>query len=310
MIEAVFDCATRLFGLQFKTLDVPLYHADCRAWEVTRSGQHLAVFVGDYLARSSKQSGAWCSAMRKQARYPKKQTPVVINVCNFAKGEPTLLSFDDARTLFHEFGHALHHILSNVTYESVAGTSVAQDFVELPSQLYEHWLELPEVLAKYATHAQTGDPMPQEMLAKLLNVATFDMGFSTVEYIASALVDLELHDGPAPADAMLIQAAVLENIGMHEAISMRHAIPHFAHVFSGDGYASSYYSYMWSEVMDADAFAAFEEAGDPFDPERAKALEYNILSTGGSRDAQELYLAFRGKLPEVEALLKGRGLVA
>lgn len=310
MIDAAFACATRLFGLQFKTLDVPLYHTDCHAWEVTRNGQHIAVFIGDYLARSSKRSGAWCSAMRKQARFPKVQTPVVINVCNFAKGKPTLLSFDDARTLFHEFGHALHHMLSNVTYESVSGTSVARDFVELPSQLYEHWLELPDVLKTYATHTKTGDPMPQEMLSKLLNAATFDMGFSTVEYVASALVDLELHDGPAPADVMQKQAEVLENIGMHEAISMRHAIPHFAHVFSGDGYASGYYSYMWSEVMDADAFAAFEEAGDAFDPERAKALEDNILSTGGSRDAQELYLDFRGKLPQVEALLKGRGLVA
>lgn len=310
MIEAAFACATRLFGLQFKTLDAPLYHTDCRAWEVTRNGQHVAVFIGDYLARGSKRSGAWCSAMRKQARFPKVQTPVVINVCNFAKGEPTLLSFDDARTLFHEFGHALHHMLSNVIYESVSGTSVARDFVELPSQLYEHWLEQPEVLAEFATHAQTGDPMPQEMLSKLLNATTFDMGFATVEYVASALVDLELHDGTAPADVMQKQAEVLENIGMPEAISMRHATPHFAHVFSGDGYASGYYSYMWSEVMDADAFAAFEEVGDAFDPERAKALEDNILSTGGSRDAQALYLAFRGKLPQVEALLKGRGLVA
>lgn len=309
MIEAAFTCATRLFGLQFKTLDLPLYHTDCRAWEVTRDGQHLAVFIGDYFARDSKRSGAWCSAMRKQAMFPSAQTPVVINVCNFAKSEPSLLSFDDARTLFHEFGHALHHMLSNVTYESISGTAVARDFVELPSQLYEHWLELPEVLAEFATHTETGDPMPTEMLCKLLNAASFDTGFATVEYVASALVDLELHDGPAPVDVMQRQAEVLRDIGMPEAISMRHATPHFAHVFAGDGYASGYYSYMWSEVMDADAFAAFEEAGGAFDPERAKALEDNILSTGGSRDAQELYLAFRGKLPQVEALLKGRGLM-
>ena len=310
MIEAAFACATRLFGLHFKPLDVSLYHADCRAWDVTRDGQHVAVFIGDYFARGSKRSGAWCSAMRAQARFPKVQTPVVINVCNFAKSEPSLLSFDDARTLFHEFGHALHQMLSNVTYESISGTSVARDFVELPSQLYEHWLEVPEVLAEFATHAQTGDPMPQEMLDKLLSAATFDMGFATVEYVASALVDLEFHDGAAPADVMQKQAEVLDSIDMHEAISMRHATPHFAHIFSGDGYASGYYSYMWSEVMDADAFAAFEEAGDAFDPERAKALEENILSTGGSQDAQALYLAFRGKLPEVGALLRGRGLVA
>lgn len=309
MIEAAFSCATRLFGLQFKPLDVSLYHPDCRAWDVTRDGQHVAVFIGDYFARSSKRSGAWCSAMRSQARFPKVQTPIVINVCNFAKAEPSLLSFDDARTLFHEFGHALHQMLSNVTYESISGTSVARDFVELPSQLYEHWLEVPEVLAEFATHAQTGDPMPKEMLDKLLSAATFDMGFATVEYVASALVDLEFHDGAAPADVMQKQAEVLDNIDMHAAISMRHATPHFAHVFSGDGYSSGYYSYMWSEVMDADAFAAFEETGDAFDPERAKALEENILSTGGSQDAQALYLAFRGKLPEVEALLKGRGLL-
>ena len=310
MIEAAFACATRLFGLEFKPLDISLYHADCRAWEVTRNDQHVAVFIGDYFARGSKRSGAWCSAMREQARFPEVQTPIVINVCNFAKADPSLLSFDDARTLFHEFGHALHQMLSNVTYESISGTSVARDFVELPSQLYEHWLEVPEVLAEFATHALTGEPMPQEMLNKLLSAANFDMGFATVEYVASALVDLEFHNGAAPADVMQKQAEILDSIDLHEAIAMRHATPHFAHVFSGDGYSSGYYSYMWSEVMDADAFAAFEEAGDAFDPERAKALEENILSTGGSQDAQALYLAFRGKLPQVEALLEGRGLVA
>jgi peptidyl-dipeptidase Dcp len=310
MIEASFACASRLFGLQFKPLEVPLYHDDCRAWEVTRDGEHVAVFIGDYFARGSKRSGAWCSAMRAQAKFPKVQTPVVINVCNFAKGDPALLSYDDARTLFHEFGHALHQMLSNVTYESISGTSVARDFVELPSQLYEHWLEVPEVLAEFATHADTGAPMPQDMLDKVLGAATFDMGFSTVEYVASALVDLEFHDGPAPKDPMQKQAEVLERLGMPAAISMRHATPHFAHVFAGDGYSSGYYSYMWSEVMDADAFAAFEEAGGAFDAERAKALEANILSTGGSRDPEELYLAFRGSLPKVEALLKGRGLAA
>ncbi len=310
MIEAAFDCATRLFGLSFAPLDVPLYHADCRAWEVTRDGVHVAVFIGDYFARGSKRSGAWCSAMRSQAKYPKGQTPVVINVCNFAKGDPALLSYDDARTLFHEFGHALHQMLSNVTYESVSGTSVARDFVELPSQLYEHWLDVPQVLAEFATHAETGQAMPQEMLDKVLAAATYDMGFQTVEYVASALVDLAFHDGAAPDDPMARQAEVLREIGMPEAIVMRHATPHFAHVFAGDGYSSGYYSYMWSEVMDADAFAAFEEAGGAFDPDRAAALEEHILSTGGSRDAAELYTAFRGRLPGVDALLKGRGLAA
>lgn len=310
MIEASFACATRLFGLEFKPLDVPLYHADCRAWEVTRNGAHVAVFIGDYFARGSKRSGAWCSAMRAQAKFPKVQSPVVINVCNFAKGDPALLSYDDARTLFHEFGHALHQMLSNVTYESISGTSVARDFVELPSQLYEHWLDVPEVLGEFATHAKTGEAMPKEMLDKVLGAATYDMGFQTVEYIASALVDLEFHKGTPPEDVMAKQREVLGSIGMPEAITMRHATPQFAHVFSGDGYSSGYYSYMWSEVMDADAFEAFEEAGGAFDPERARALEEHILSTGGSRDAAELYVAFRGRLPGVEALLKGRGLVA
>ena len=310
MIEASFACATRLFGLEFTPLDVPLYHADCRAWEVTRGGKHVAVFIGDYFARGSKRSGAWCSAMRAQAKFPKVQSPVVINVCNFAKSDPALLSYDDARTLFHEFGHALHQMLSDVTYESVSGTSVARDFVELPSQLYEHWLEVPEVLGEFATHATTGKAMPKEMLDKVLGAATFDMGFQTVEYVASALVDLEFHDGAPPADPMAKQAEVLDALGMPAAIRMRHATPQFAHVFAGDGYSSAYYSYMWSEVMDADAFQAFEEAGGAFDAERAKALETHILSTGGSRDAAELYVAFRGRLPGVEALLKGRGLAA
>ncbi|WP_170562908.1 M3 family metallopeptidase [Ruegeria atlantica] len=310
MIEAAFACANRLFGLEFTPLDVPLYHPDCRAWDVTRDGQHIAVFIGDYFARGSKRSGAWCSAMRGQAKFPKEQAPIVINVCNFAKGDPALLSYDDARTLFHEFGHALHQMLSNVTYESISGTSVARDFVELPSQLFEHWLEVPEVLAEFATHAETGEPMPQDMLDKVLKAANFDQGFQTVEYVASALVDLAFHDGAAPSDPMAKQAEVLAGIGMPKAIGMRHATPHFAHVFAGDGYSSGYYSYMWSEVMDADAFAAFEEAGGAFDAERAKALEDNILSTGGSREAEDLYLAFRGRLPGVEALLKGRGLIA
>ena len=308
MIGAAFDCAHRLFGLEFTPLDVPLYHADCRAWEVTRQGRHVAVFIGDYFARASKRSGAWCSAMRGQAKRPKVQGPVVINVCNFAKGDPALLSYDDARTLFHEFGHALHQMLSDVTYESLSGTNVARDFVELPSQLYEHWLEVPEVLDAHARHVETGAPMPAGLRDKVLGAATFDMGFQTVEYVASALVDLTFHEGAPPGDVMARQAEVLAEIGMPKAIAMRHATPHFAHVFAGDGYSSGYYSYMWSEVMDADAFAAFEEAGGAFDPERAAALERHILSRGGSEEAGALFEAFRGRMPGVEALLKGRGL--
>ncbi|MFK7875519.1 MAG: M3 family metallopeptidase [Paracoccaceae bacterium] len=310
MIDASFACANRLFDLEFKPLDVALYHEDARAWEVTRGGKHIAVFIGDYFARGSKRSGAWCSAMRSQAKWPVAQTPIVVNVCNFAKGDPALLSYDDARTLFHEFGHALHQMLSDVTYESVSGTSVARDFVELPSQLYEHWLEVPEVLREFATHAETGAAMPEDLLARVLGAATYDMGFQTVEYVASAMVDLAFHEGDATRDPMALQTEILTGLGMPHSISMRHATPHFAHVFAGDGYSSGYYSYMWSEVMDADAFAAFEEAGGAFDRERAKSLETHILSAGGTADAADLYVAFRGRLPGVEALLKGRGLAA
>ena len=308
MIAASFDCANRLFGLSFKPLDVPLYHGDARAWEVTRDGTHVAVFIGDYFARGSKRSGAWCSAMRSQKKLGGDTRPIVVNVCNFAKGDPSLLSYDDARTLFHEFGHALHQMLSDVTYGSISGTSVARDFVELPSQLYEHWLEVPEVLEKFATHVETGAAMPKDLLERLLAAQTYDMGFSTVEYVASALVDLDFHDGDAVGNPMESQEKTLERIGMPHAIEMRHRTPQFAHVFAGDGYSSGYYSYMWSEVMDADAFEAFEEAGGAFDPKMAKALETHILSAGGSQEADVLYTAFRGRMPGVEALLKGRGL--
>ena len=312
MIEAAFSCASRLFDLSFEPVELDLYHEDCRAWNVTRNGKHVAVFVGDYFARGSKRSGAWCSAMRAQNRMDKEVRPVVLNVCNFAKpsGGPALLSYDDARTLFHEFGHALHQMLSDVTYEMVSGTSVPRDFVELPSQLYEHWMEVPEVFETFATHAITGAAMPADLRERLLGASTYNMGFQTVEYVASALVDLDFHDGPPPADAMQAQAETLDRIGMPAAIRMRHATPHFAHVFSGGYYAASYYSYMWSEVMDADAFEAFEDAGSAFDSKTAKALEEHILSKGGSVDPKDLYIAFRGRLPGVQALLKGRGLAA
>ena len=311
MIAASFDCASRLFGLSFAEVAVPLYHPDVRAWEVTRDGAHLALFIGDYFARGGKRSGAWCSALQSQRKRPTALTPIVINVCNFSKpvaGTPALLSFDDARTLFHEFGHALHQMLSDVSYSAVSGTSVARDFVELPSQLYEHWLEVPEVLQKFAIHAETGEAMPAELLSRMLGAATFDMGFQTVEYVASALVDLAFHEGGAPEDPMVRQAEILAEIGMPVSIGMRHATPHFAHVFAGDGYSSAYYSYMWSEVMDADAFASFEEATGAFDAERAQALQDHILSKGGSEDAEALYLAFRGRMPDATALLRNRGL--
>lgn len=309
MLAAQFDCANRLFGLEFRPLDVAMYHPDARAWEVSRGGRHVAVFIGDYFARGSKRSGAWCSTFREQDRLDDEVRPIVLNVCNFAKGEPALLSYDDARTLFHEFGHALHQMLSDVTYRTISGTNVARDFVELPSQLYEHWLEVPEVLETHARHWQTDEPMPQAMLQRLLAANTYDQGFATVEFVASAMVDLAFHEGPAPEDPMAVEAEVLAGLGMPQAIRMRHATPHFQHVFAGDGYSSGYYSYMWSEVMDADAFAAFEEAGDYFDKATAERLERFILSAGGRQEADRAYTAFRGRMPGVEPLLKGRGLL-
>ena len=310
MIAAAFDCANRLFGLEFAPVDVPLYHSDCRAWAVTRGGEHIAIFIGDYFARGSKRSGAWCSAMQAQAKFPKLQHPIVVNVCNFAKDTPALLSADDVRTLFHEFGHALHQMLSNVAYEMVSGTSVPRDFVELPSQLYEHWAMVPEVMQKHALHCETNEPIPQDLLDRVIGAQNYDMGFSTVEFIASAMVDLEFHQGPLSGDVMDRQAEILRDLDMPSAIEMRHATPHFAHVFSGGYYASAYYSYMWAEVMDADAFAAFSERQNPFDPDVAAALERHILSQGGSQAPEDLYITFRGRLPKVDALLRGRGLAA
>lgn len=309
MINAAFDCSTRLFGLEFKEIHVPLYHPDCRAWEVTRQEKHVALFIGDYFARGSKRSGAWCSAMRSQAKFPREKSPIVINVCNFAKGDPTLLSYDEARTLFHEFGHALHQMLSEVTYEMISGTSVPRDFVELPSQLYEHWLEVPKVLEKFATHIDTGEAMPPALIDKVLESANFDMGFQTVEYLASAMVDMDYHTRDVPIDIIARQDEILKAMGMPNAIGMRHATTQFGHIFSSDSYASGYYSYMWSEVMDTDAFAAFQEKGDAFDFELARSLEENILSKGGSEEPEALYKAYRGRLPVVEALLRGRGLL-
>lgn len=312
MLGAVFDVAHRLFRLDFAPLSAPLWAPDVRAWRVTRDGKLMAIFVGDFFARPGKRSGAWCSALQMQHKMGEGQRPIVVNVCNFtppeAPGAPAFLSWDDARTLFHEFGHASHHILSDVTWPSISGTSVAQDFVELPSQLYEHWLEQPAVLDAHARHHATGEPLPAALRDKLLAAGSADAGFSTVEYLESALVDLDFHRGAPPADPMARQGEVLARLDAPDAIPMRHATPHFAHVFAGDSYAAGYYSYMWSEVMDADAFAAFEEAGNIFDPEVAARLEETILSRGGSAPAEELWLAFRGRMPGVEPLLKGRRL--
>ncbi|MBX9990077.1 M3 family metallopeptidase [Phreatobacter oligotrophus] len=314
MIEAAFDVATRLFGVTFRRReDVPVYHPDVRAYEMLRDGKPVGLFLGDYYARSTKRSGAWMSAFRSQEKLSGEVLPIIVNVMNFAKppqGQPALLSFDDARTLFHEFGHGLHGLLSNVTYPLLSGTSVARDFVEFPSQLYEHWLERPEVLSRFAIHAETGEAMPQALIDKLIAARTFNQGFATVEYVSSALVDLAFHSlsDAEGIDPIAFEAAELKRIGMPDGLVMRHRTPHFAHVFSGDGYSAGYYSYMWSEVLDADGFAAFEETGDPFDPKLAQRLGAFVYSAGNSRDPMEAYVAFRGREPDPEALLVKRGL--
>jgi peptidyl-dipeptidase Dcp len=316
MIEAAFDCAGRLFGLSFsERKDVPVWHPDVRVWEVKDSaGRHKALFYGDYFARPSKRSGAWMTSLRDQQKLDGDIAPQIINVCNFSKGadgEPALLSPDDARTLFHEFGHGLHGMLSDVTYPSLSGTSVFTDFVELPSQLYEHWQEQPQVLRQFARHYQTGEPLPDELLKRFIAARKFNQGFATVEFVSSALIDLEFHTQPASAsqDVRAFERQELEKIGMPAEISLRHRPQQFGHIFSGDHYASGYYSYMWSEVMDADAFGAFEEAGDIFDPAVAKRLHDDIYASGGSRDPEDAYVAFRGREPEPDALLRRRGLL-
>jgi peptidyl-dipeptidase Dcp len=316
MIEAAFDCARRLFGLSFsERRDIPVWHPDVRVWEVRdREGRHQALFYGDYFARPSKRSGAWMTSLRDQQKLDGDVAPLVVNVCNFAKGAegaPSLLSPDDARTLFHEFGHGLHGMLSDVTYPSLAGTSVFTDFVELPSQLYEHWQEQPQVLQQFARHYQTDEPLPDDLLQRFIAARKFNQGFATVEFVASALIDLEFHTQPASAsrDVRAFERNELEKIGMPAEISLRHRPQQFGHIFSGDHYAAGYYSYMWSEVMDADAFGAFEEAGDIFDAAVAKRLHDDIYSSGGSRDPEDAYVAFRGREPEPDALLRRRGLL-
>jgi peptidyl-dipeptidase Dcp len=319
MIEAAFYTATRLFGLRFAPRgDVPVWHPDVRVWQVSGAGgEDIGLFFGDYFARPSKRSGAWMTSLRAQQKLAGKITPHIVNVCNFAKapaGESTLLSFDDARTLFHEFGHALHGLLSAVTYPRIAGTNVATDFVELPSQLYEHWLEQPALLRRFALHCRTGAPMPEDLLQRLVAARNFNKGFATVEYIACAEMDLDLHSLSAKASAQTLdprrfEAESLARLGMPEEIVMRHRLPHFTHIFAGGGYAAGYYSYMWSEVLDADAFAAFEEAGDIFDPATAQRLRDCVYAVGGRQDPAEAYKAFRGRLPTAEALLRKRGFI-
>ncbi|MCX5478309.1 M3 family metallopeptidase [Kaistia geumhonensis] len=316
VIEAAFDTASRLFGLRFtERTDIPAYHPDVRVFEVTdESGAPVGLFLGDYFARSSKRSGAWMSDYRGQEKLVADIRPIIVNVMNFAKGAdgaPTLLSYDDARTLFHEFGHGLHGLLSDVTYPSIAGTNVARDFVEFPSQLYEHWFERPEILSRFAVHYRTGEPMPDALIGRLKASRSFNQGFATVEYVASALVDMKLHllKEAKSLDATAFEKAVLDEIGMPQAMVMRHRTPHFQHVFAGDGYSSAYYSYLWSETLDADGFRAFEEAGDIFAPEPARKLKDFVYAAGNRRTPDEAYRAFRGRDPDPSALLEKRGLM-
>jgi peptidyl-dipeptidase Dcp len=294
---------------------MPVWHPDVRVWEIRAAdGRHLGLFFGDYFARPSKRSGAWMSTLREQEKLDAEVRPLVFNVMNFSKGAddgPALLSHDDARTLFHEFGHALHALLSDVTYPLISGTGVATDFVELPSQLYEQWLDTPEILKEFAVHCRTGEPMPDALVAKLKAARTFNQGFATVEYVASAIVDLDYHalTSAEELDPAAFERAALDRIGMPEEIVMRHRSPHFSHVFAGDHYSAAYYSYMWSEVLDADAFKAFEETGNVFDRATAERLHRCIYAAGGSREPDAAYTAFRGRLPTEEALLRRRGLV-
>ncbi len=317
LIEAAFTTANRLFGITFEEQKgLELYHPDVRAWDVRdRDGRHLGLFLGDYFARPAKRSGAWMSGLRGQEKLGGDIRPIIVNVMNFskpAKGAPALLGFDDARTLFHEFGHALHGLLSDVTYPLLAGTHVDRDFVEFPSQLLEHWLEEPAILAEFARHHATGEPMPEDLASRLAAARNFDQGFATLEYAACAIIDLELHL-LAEAEGLDIGAFEQERLtalGMPAAIAMRHRPPQFAHVFSGGGYAAGYYSYLWSEVLDADGFEAFREAGDAFDPEVARRLREFVLAAGNRMDPVEAYRAFRGRDPEAQALLVKRGLAA
>ncbi len=314
MIEAVFYTAHRLFGLDFLPRDdVPVYHPDVKVWEVRKGGEAIGLFYGDYYARATKRGGAWMSSFRDQENLDGRVLPLIVNNCNFPKpapGQPALLSFDEAETLFHEFGHALHGLLSDVRFPRLSGTNVAQDFVELPSQLFEHWLEEPEVLERFAVHAQTGKAMPKPLLEKLTAARNFNQGFATVEFLASAFVDLDFHalTKAEKIDAHGFERASLERIGMPVEIAMRHRPAHFLHVFAGDGYSAGYYSYLWAEVLDADGFKAFKEAGDAFDPATAKRLYDYIYSAGGTRDYAQSYRQFRGRDPDIEALLEGRGL--
>jgi peptidyl-dipeptidase Dcp len=312
--EGMFWVAGELFNFKFTPVtNVPVYHPDVRVWEVTdkTTGRHLGLWYFDPYARPGKRSGAWMNAYRSQEKMDGDVTTIVSNNSNFVKGkpgEPILISWDDATTLFHEFGHALHGLSSNVTYPSLSGTAVARDYVEFPSQLMEHWLSTPEVLQRFALHYQTGEPIPQPLVDKIKKAATFNQGFATVEYLASALVDMKFHlAGLQKIDPDKFERETLAQLGMPKEIVMRHRTPQFGHVFAGDGYSAGYYSYLWSDVLTADAFGAFTEAGGPYDKAVAARLVKYIFSVGNTVDPAEAYRNFRGRDPDISALMKKRG---
>jgi peptidyl-dipeptidase Dcp len=312
--EGIFWVAGELFNFNFTpATNVPVAHSDIRVWEVTdkTSKKHIGLWYFDPYARAGKRSGAWMNAYRTQERVNGDITTIVSNNSNFVKGkpgEPVLISWDDATTMFHEFGHALHGLNSNVTYPSVAGTAVARDYVEFPSQLLEHWLSTPQVLQRFALHYQTGKPIPQALVDKITRSATFNQGFATVEYLAAALIDMKLHlAGDKKIDADAFERETLEQLGMPKEIVLRHRLPHFLHVFSSDSYSAGYYSYLWSDVLTADAFGAFVEGKGPYDRAVAERLRKYVFSVGNTTDPAEGYRAFRGRDPKIDALMKKRG---
>ena len=313
MVRAAFDCAERLFGIRFQPrTDLQLYHPDVQAYEVLdAAGAPVGLFLHDNFARPSKRSGAWMNGFHWQNRNGGTTRPVIINNNNFAKGDPTLLSFDDVRTLFHEFGHGLHGLLSDVTYEELSGTSVLRDFVELPSQLFEHWTAEPEVLRRHARHVHTGQPIPDALIARIQAAQTFGQAYETVRYCASAIVDMAVHAHPDPAkvdDWTAFEAQVLRERGLPAAVGLNHRLAHFQHLFAG-GYAAGYYVYLWAEVLDCDAFDAFREAGDPFAPAVAERLKRCIYASGNTMEPSRAYEAFRGRAPRLEPLLAHKGLL-
>lgn len=313
LVEAQFWVAQEMYGLTFTEVQgLPVYHPDVQVFEATdRDAQHVGYWYFDPYAREGKRSGAWMSEYRTQEAFDGVVSPIVSNNSNYVKGkpgEPVLISWDDAETMFHEFGHALHGLLSQVSYPTLAGTNVARDFVEFPSQINEHWLSTPRVLKRFALHYQTGEPMPDELIEKIERASTFNQGFSTVEYLSSALVDMKLHlAGGDAIDTDAFERETLADLGMPTSIVMRHRIPQFAHVFSGDGYSAGYYSYLWSEVLDQDAWKAFTESGDPFNHEVAERYRLHILSAGNKQDPAEAYRQFRGADPSIVPLLEARG---